>query len=324
MSLLLLVSLSVCAVAGNRIYFPDYPQQSTPQNSYQHGGHIMSASQNAAGMDSFQERADLNHNSQLTFPSYDRTQTTRRPPSQGGSQGGSHSRNQNSIEDIFNNLQSVQNVTQLLQELERQGMSVDMDSDLNGLFPDQFGRIGSESRAAYLSSAGCEPTMTVVDLDSETSDGSSESSRNEVAFPKCVRVKRCGGCCTSANMSCTPTKVIQREVRRARIRVRRSTSGSGGGGHARAVHQVLTIEEHEECACGCSVQESDCNPFLHTYNSDKCNCECTAQGAQQARDSCRSGSRVTSHAWDETTCSCRCRQEIQCSTGFRFDHITCR
>jgi hypothetical protein len=79
----------------------------------------------------------------------------------------------------------------------------------------------------------------------------------------------------------------------------------------------VTVPEHKACKCKCSVTEKDCNK-LQTYVQSQCQCKCTNQEDQ---DNCIKQSSIK--IWDNNSCTCLCREQKECSTGFHFDSTSC-
>lgn len=149
--------------------------------------------------------------------------------------------------------------------------------------------------------------MTTISVDETSSDG------NEIYFPKCVRVPRCGGCCDiSDRMHCVATKVSYKEVKRAKIRIRRSAVPA-------ASSQSVKIEIHEECRCQCKVKQEECKADKHSYSSELCKCVCHNS---QEEINCRS--MAPKKVWDNDSCTCKCRQQTHCPSKTSFSHQECR
>lgn len=139
---------------------------------------------------------------QITFP--DGSQSR-------GSQSRSRGQNtndRNQLEDIDSLLIQTGYITNVSDFLHIFGASIPQD-------PTSF--ISARRRSNYAQQAGCEPETRTVELNT--------TEAGALFFPKCVRVKRCGGCCgLSPSLQCMPTRISHQEVRRARLRVRRSAN----------------------------------------------------------------------------------------------------
>lgn len=177
-----------------------------------------------------------------------------------------------------------------------------------------------KAKTGFLSAqANCEPEMRTVLLDERSGNESSAvGDSNELLFPHCVRVPRCGGCCgLSDRLHCVPSKISYQQIRRARVRVRRDLRTNRGRPEASSViHQV---EVHDECRCECKVTAAHCLASSgQRYRADLCACECMDKKAEAI---CWNSSNKF---WDKRDCSCRCKHEKQCSTGLVFNQRSCR
>ena len=167
--------------------------------------------------------------------------------------------------------------------------------------------LASRKKVNYVEQAICKPDLKVIKLDNEPG-----FNGNEIYFPKCIRVPRCGGCCDlSERMTCVPVKTSFKEMRRARIR----SSNAG----FRASSQLVKVEIHDECKCVCKIKASDCLNPLHDYEHQLCQCVCKNSLEEAA---CHEAGHF--RLWDFKTCSCKCRYPKHCSSGFRFNHKSCR
>ncbi|XP_073833633.1 PDGF- and VEGF-related factor 1 isoform X3 [Musca autumnalis] len=147
--------------------------------------------------------------------------------------------------------------------------------------------------------ATCIPEPTVVDL-------TPINPKNNY-FPRCTRVKRCGGCCSTPWMSCQPTKteIVNYQVYRYCYEHGAKFCGL----------DIIPVEQHLECKCDCRVKPKDCNAY-QTY--EDCRCHCTNT---DARDKCL---ELEHKDWDENSCRCVCRQTENCTTGSYYDENQCK
>uniref|UniRef100_T1P996 Platelet-derived growth factor (PDGF) n=1 Tax=Musca domestica TaxID=7370 RepID=T1P996_MUSDO len=156
-------------------------------------------------------------------------------------------------------------------------------------------------RASFVraKSASCIPEPTVVDL-------APINPKNNF-FPRCTRVKRCGGCCNTPWMSCQPTKteIVNYQVYRYCYEHGAKFCGL----------DIIPVEQHLECKCDCRVKPTDCNAY-QTY--DECRCHCTNT---EARDKCL---ELEHKDWDENSCRCVCRHPENCTTGSYYDENQCK
>ena len=82
-----------------------------------------------------------------------------------------------------------------------------------------------------------------------------------------------------------------------------------------SVCDIVTLEEHISCTCGCKVTEGDCNHQIHNFVPRECKCLCSDTDAKMA-------CHTQQFYWDETSCSCLCLPRNQwrtCHTGYVFN-----
>ncbi|XP_036221574.2 uncharacterized protein Pvf1 isoform X1 [Bactrocera oleae] len=213
-----------------------------------------------------------------------------------------------SDENLLTFYKELANVTDVEDLIER---FVDKDSiDPQLGLQDTFRRSVERANVLTAKPAACMPESTVVPLIPL------EPSKDPKIdyFPKCTRVKRCGGCCGSQLMSCQPveTETINFQVfpfevvsgRQMRIRGK----------------DIVVVEQHTKCKCDCRIKAEvgsrDCKQYQR-YRADKCSCECTNDDALQK--CLEQGHKY----WDETECRCVCRDSQSCTTGTIFDESQC-
>ncbi|CAK9804737.1 Platelet-derived growth factor subunit A [Anthophora quadrimaculata] len=150
--------------------------------------------------------------------------------------------------------------------------------------------------------AKCMPELQTVLL-------KQDNDPSTIYIPECTRVKRCGGCCTHALFSCQPTAT---ETRNFEVLVVTIVDFKF------SEKRIVPLEEHTECACDCKTKEKDCNE-KQIYYPDECICVC--KNVDEETKCLRNND---TKLWNPNLCTCSCRQEMECSTGFFFDHNTCR
>uniref|UniRef100_A0A0C9Q9W1 PDGFA_0 protein n=1 Tax=Fopius arisanus TaxID=64838 RepID=A0A0C9Q9W1_9HYME len=131
-------------------------------------------------------------------------------------------------------------------------------------------------------------------------------------YPSCTRIKRCGGCCGHALLSCQPT---ESEVRN--FEVIKSTIG-GNGKPKYSGKEIILLEEHKSCDCQCTIKPEDCTQ-KQKYEIQNCRCICQ-NGDEETK--CRKSNDTK--LWDPDACNCLCRNIEECNTGYYFDQSTCR
>ncbi|KAL9879371.1 uncharacterized protein LOC119639092 isoform X1 [Glossina fuscipes] len=147
--------------------------------------------------------------------------------------------------------------------------------------------------------ANCIPENSVVDL-------TPLNPKNNY-FPRCTRVKRCGGCCSTQWMSCQPTKI---EVINFQVYRYCYDEGAKFCGL-----DVIPVEQHLECKCDCRIKPEDCNAFQRYQD---CRCHCTND---EARSKCL---QLDHKTWDDVNCRCVCKQNENCTTGSYYDENQCK
>ncbi|XP_019757052.1 uncharacterized protein LOC109535575 isoform X2 [Dendroctonus ponderosae] len=126
----------------------------------------------------------------------------------------------------------------------------------------------TERNAALIARpAKCMPELTTVKI--------AQSDANVFYIPECIRIERCGGCCSHELLSCQPTETE-------------------------------------------TVTYSDCGKYQE-YRESECRCVCKNFDEEEK---CYKNSYLK--LWNPNICSCQCREILDCSTGFQFDHNECR
>jgi len=82
--------------------------------------------------------------------------------------------------------------------------------------------------------------------------------------------------------------------------------------------EEVKVRVDKKCRCDCRVKEEDCNASQR-YLAHECRCEC--RNIKQA-NICNT--RPSVRFWDPKKCRCTCKNQIDCSTGMRFDATSCR
>ncbi|XP_046802030.1 uncharacterized protein LOC111675245 isoform X1 [Lucilia cuprina] len=157
-------------------------------------------------------------------------------------------------------------------------------------------------RAAVIraKAANCIPENTVVDL--------TPINPKSNYFPRCTRVKRCGGCCSTQWMSCqaTKTEIVNFQVYRyCYEEVKAKFCG----------FEVIPVEQHLECKCDCRKKPEDCNSYQRYQD---CRCHCIND---EAREKCLN---LEHKIWDDENCRCVCKQNENCTTGSYYDENQCK
>ena len=155
----------------------------------------------------------------------------------------------------------------------------------------------------------CQPRLVTVALSDPVVWGHS------LVAPTHLEVRRCGGSCSHSHSlhSCLPTRTSQLEVE-----VMLSPVVAAQAGLQQAVCGRTTVEQHEECECGCETGPDHCNSS-QTFRPLECRCACSDR---EARLSCISAGRH----WDPSLCLCLCpgRPYPTCPNGYIYDYLqTC-
>jgi len=151
--------------------------------------------------------------------------------------------------------------------------------------------------------AGCSLELQTVSL-KDTDD------RSLYYYPTCTRVNRCGGCCAHDLMACQPTKVdtLNFEV---------IVSQFNGTHFSFVDRKIVSIDQHLKCKCECIIKQENCNS-LQNYYHDECRCVCSNE---EDHDKCIKENDLK--LWNPATCTCQCREIIECTSGFGFNYNTC-
>lgn len=163
----------------------------------------------------------------------------------------------------------------------------------------------NESMVPIAEQASCIPEKKIVELPRPTDP-------TEIFWPTCTRVLRCGGCCTSKLLKCSPIATSTISVKLIKARYNRPSSNR----FDHLGYEVVKLEQHDQCRCVCREKKEDCTS-LQIYSADKCKCECKNNALIS---SCTGPDRH----WDRRECSCKCNVYEDCSTGFFFNPQSCR
>ncbi|XP_012945067.1 uncharacterized protein LOC101849091 [Aplysia californica] len=195
-----------------------------------------------------------------------------------------------------------------------------VDQDGNPITPDTiFSEYDSESGKQVIQGGGrmaepddCSPRNMTVRLEMPNADP------NDVFFPQCTRMERCGGCCSSQHLQCVPayTERVSLKVVKARSPFPGSTHLTYSG------FAPVIVDRHVRCVVHCTLNAERCGPMKRFVRS-QCDCKCR----QYKR--CR-----PPHIFSPETCDCECVGGVQdcCagasqnggSCGLVFDTRSCR
>lgn len=199
---------------------------------------------------------------------------------------------------------------------------------------------------------GCQTELKTITLpeyrEDEESPVVSRRESNAIAYPSCVRVPRCSGCCGESSadnlmLSCVPTNKTYERVLQHVQTMRTSNNllwpswmTMMGGSSLVMIKRYVNVEVHLACACLCPNNPAGkCASHKHRFNVETCNCECYNE---EQRPACalRVVNKVQAMFWDANRCRCRCPQyyrqyigsaifpDIVCSEGYSFDDDICR
>lgn len=128
------------------------------------------------------------------------------------------------------------------------------------------------------------------------------TSTYDVAFPACVSIHRCGGCCfDDIDSECKPnqTEIVTFggvAIIDTMTRV--------------AMETTIQVENHTKCACGPKWNgDDDCKKlnanFIYIANENRCGCPQSAYTVTSSLSSCNSSPY---HEFDENSCKCICKK----------------
>ncbi|KAK6637300.1 hypothetical protein RUM44_007715 [Polyplax serrata] len=202
--------------------------------------------------------------------------------------------------NLIRQLNNVSSIRELLDNLIEPPVSENEEFSLAA-------RLGHDEERGSIregKSATCMPELKTISL-------KPDRSRTTFYYPSCTRVERCGGCCSHHLLSCQPTEyqyfpmtiVVADYLGGNKLRFRG--------------RKIIEVEAHKKCKCDCKIRPQDCSRYQR-YNPDKCQCECA-----NYEDEIRCNSESPMKMWSKESCSCMCREEMECSFGSYFDPFTC-
>ena len=144
-----------------------------------------------------------------------------------------------------------------------------------------------------------------------------EISSNQFAFPPCINIHRCDGCCPS-NEKCVAIK--SHEVKLQKVGIINFDDEQ----QPRYNEKLVSVLNHTECQCQCQwATNEDCRRVNKYFvkSTSACECECPEEVSCDAF-----------HEFDKASCSCKCRRdkfarlEQSCKNkpGFNWSEDHCR
>ena len=141
-------------------------------------------------------------------------------------------------------------------------------------------------------------------------------SSNQLAFPPCINIHRCNGCCP-ANEKCVAIKADEIKMQKVGIIT------FDGDNQPNYEDKLVTVTNHTECQCQCQWEnDDDCKKVNKNFVKSfyDCACECPEELNCDAI-----------HEFDKETCSCKCRKdkflrlEQTCKLkGFNWSDDSCK
>lgn len=142
------------------------------------------------------------------------------------------------------------------------------------------------------------------------------SNNKQVAFPPCINIHRCDGCCID-NEKCVAIKT--HDVKLAKV----GLINLDDSGMHEFKESIVTVQNHTDCECKCKWQtDDDCKTVNANYIKHESDCKCVCP------EQLMCGSF---HEFDAESCSCVCkratygRMEQTCKQrGYSWNDQTCR
>nr|CAI5863772.1 unnamed protein product [Callosobruchus analis] len=164
---------------------------------------------------------------------------------------------------------------------------------------------GGEDAARIPRPAGCQPERVSVKLGSDTDS-------SILYMPPCTRIEKCGGCCSHPLLECQPT-----EVKTMSFEVKKTKYSPGVHKLKVVSKEVVLVEKHEACKCGCKIKAKDCNKYQE-YREAECACVCVNLDEE---NKC---TKDPQKLWNPKICGCECRNLQECTTGYIFNQQECK
>ncbi|XP_046394383.1 balbiani ring protein 3-like [Ischnura elegans] len=155
-----------------------------------------------------------------------------------------------------------------------------------------------KSLSSVMMESNCMPRQKVVQIISHSTD--------TLIVPSKVVVNRCDGMC-HAKQSCLATEMKEIPIVVQQLNLQDPAAMPKCG--------VVYVEEHLRCKCQCTVMKEHCNE-KQDYQPGECMCLC--MNDDDRRQCLEEGKQ-----WDDSTCSCQCPLEQECSTGEVWVHKYC-
>ncbi|XP_037932382.1 balbiani ring protein 3-like [Teleopsis dalmanni] len=207
--------------------------------------------------------------------------------------------------EFYKELDNINDISELIDRY------VDKDTlDPQVDIPSNMKRNVERSRAVIPKSVTCAPKSTIVPL--TPLNGTKDPG--VYYYPSCTQVNRCGGCCSSKLTTCQPTEteIINFVIKRIRYAANNRLILDG--------QEIVLIEEHKACSCGCLIKAEDCNSY-QIYDPSRCSCICKLDELHDLVQKCLTEDHKI---WDENKCRCVCRDTDTCTTGTIFDENQCK
>ena len=117
-------------------------------------------------------------------------------------------------------------------------------------------------------------------------------------------VDRCAGSCYVPPHSCN---VVKKSVKKVPVML---VLNKWPHGEHEMVCRDLEVDVHEECGCGCELEQNDCLPDLQYFQPQSCRCVC-------ANVEDRAACIISGKVWDPSSCQCHCPSHTwqACSSG---------
>lgn len=139
---------------------------------------------------------------------------------------------------------------------------------------------------------------------------------NQVAFPPCINIHHCGGCC-SHNEICVAVETDDVKLTKVGVIEIRSDNQKVFN------EEIITVKNHTACECQCQYNtDESCKEINPNYIRDPYSCGCICPGNRYCGPF---------HEFDETNCTCICNrskysnlEQICRARNFYWNESNCR